>query len=231
MSKSPLRHLITEKKQIPINQTVTKDNSISNIQDYFVRKRRIARLARWLHIYLSMISFAIVFFFALTGLTLNHADKFGDQVKSVQEKGRLDLNWVKGTDTAKIAKLEIVEYLREKNNIKIALSDFRIDDSQIGVSFKGPGFAADAFINRATGEYDLTKTSAGFVGIINDLHKGRDTGPLWSVFIDVAAILLTLVSLTGMLLLLLIKRKRISGLIVAALGLLLSYLIYAIWIK
>jgi hypothetical protein len=231
MSKSPLRHLITEKKQIPINQTVTKDNSISNNQDYFVWKRRIAMLARWLHIYLSMISFAIVFFFALTGLTLNHADKFGDQVKSVQEKGRLDLNWVKGTDTAKIAKLEIVEYLREKNNIKVALSDFRIDDSQIGVSFKGPGFAADAFINRATGEYDLTKTSAGFVGIINDLHKGRDTGPLWSVFIDVAAILMTLVSLTGMLLLLLIKRKRISGLIVAALGLLLSYLIYAIWIK
>ncbi len=188
-------------------------------------------LARWLHIYLSMISFGIVFFFAITGLTLNHADKFGDQVKSVQEKGHLDLNWVKTTDTAKIAKLEIVEYLRKKNNIKVALSDFRIDDSQIGVSFKGPGFAADAFINRATGEYDLTKTSAGFVGIINDLHKGRDTGPLWSVFIDVAAILMTLVSLTGMLLLLFIKRKRISGLMVAALGLLLAYLIYAIWIK
>jgi len=75
-------------------------------------------LARWLHIYLSMISFAIVFFFALTGLTLNHADKFGDQVKSVQEKGRLDLNWVKGTDTAKIAKLEIVEYLREKITLR-----------------------------------------------------------------------------------------------------------------
>jgi uncharacterized protein len=223
--------LITEKKPIAINQTISKENSISNKHDYFVWKRRIAMLARWLHIYLSMISFGIVFFFAITGLTLNHADKFGDQVKSVQEKGQLDLNWVKTTDTAKIAKLEIVEYLRKKNNIKVALSDFRIDDSQIGVSFKGPGFAADAFINRATGEYDLTKTSAGFVGIINDLHKGRDTGPLWSVFIDVAAILMTLVSLTGMLLLLFIKRKRISGLMVAALGLLLAYLIYAIWIK
>jgi hypothetical protein len=223
--------LITEKKPIAINQIISKENPISNKHDYFVWKRRIAMVARWLHIYLSMISFGIVFFFAVTGLTLNHADKFGNQVKSVQEKGRLDLNWVRTTDTAKIAKLAIVEYLREKNNIKVAVSDFRIDDSQIGVSFKGPGIAADAFINRATGEYDLTKTSAGFVGIINDLHKGRDTGPLWSVFIDVAAILMTLVSLTGMLLLLFIKRKRISGLIVAALGLLFAYLIYAIWIK
>jgi hypothetical protein len=188
-------------------------------------------LSRWLHIYLSMISFAIVFFFAVTGLTLNHAEKFNDQLKSTQEKGKLDLSWVKTTDTLKIAKLEIVEWLRKQNNIKAALTDFRIDDAQIGVSFKGPGYAADAFINRETGQYDLTKTSAGFVGIINDLHKGRDTGAGWSVFIDVSAVLLTLVSLSGMLLLLFIKRKRISGLIVAVFGLLIGYLVYTIWIK
>jgi uncharacterized protein len=191
----------------------------------------MAMLARWLHIYLSMISFAIVFFFAITGLTLNHADKFANQLHSVQEKGKLNLNWVNNADTLKIAKLEIVEYLRKNNGIKAAMSDFRIDDAQIGVSFKGPGYAADAFINRQTGEYDLTKTSAGFVGVINDLHKGRDTGAGWSVFIDVSAILLTLVSLSGMLLLLFIKRKRVSGLIVAAFGLLLAYLVYMIWIK
>ncbi|HEY4877171.1 MAG TPA: PepSY-associated TM helix domain-containing protein [Puia sp.] len=194
-------------------------------------KRRIAILARWLHIYLSMISFAIVFFFAVTGLTLNHADKFANQLHSVQEKGKLNLDWVNNTDTLKIAKLEIVEWLRKNNSIKAAMSDFRIDDSQIGVSFKGPGYAADAFINRQTGEYDLTKTSAGFVGIINDLHKGRDTGVGWSVFIDISAILLTLVSLSGMFLLFFIKRKRVSGLIVAACGLLLAYLVYMIWIK
>ncbi len=191
----------------------------------------MAMLARWLHIYLSMISFAIVFFFAVTGLTLNHADKFANQLHTVQEKGKLNLSWINSADTLKIAKLEIVEYLRKNNGIKAAMSDFRIDDAQIGVSFKGPGYAADAFINRQTGEYDLTKTSAGLIGIINDLHKGRDTGAGWSVFIDVSAILLTLVSLSGILLLLFIKRKRVSGFIVAACGLLLAYLVYMIWIK
>lgn len=200
-------------------------------QSRFVWKRRTAMLVRWLHIYLSMLSFAIVFFFSITGLTLNHADKFGGQLHSVQEKGKLDSGWVNKADTSKIPKLEIVEYLRRKNGIRAAMSDFRIDDSQIGVSFKGPGYAADAFINRSTGEYDITKTSAGLVGVINDLHKGRDTGPAWSIFIDIAAILMTCVSLTGMLLLLFIKRRRISGLIVAAMGLLIAYLIYAIWIK
>ena len=186
---------------------------------------------RWLHIYVSMLSFALVFFFAVTGLTLNHADKFADQTHTQQEKGRLDLRWVKTPDTLKIGKLQIVEYLRNQHGIKAALSDFRVDDTQIGVSFKGPGFAADAFINRDNGEYELTKTTAGFVGLINDLHKGRDTGSGWSLFIDIAAILLTLVSLTGILLLLYIKRRRLGGLLVAAMGLLLVFMVYKIWVK
>jgi hypothetical protein len=72
---------------------------------------------------------------------------------------------------------------------------------------------------------------AGFVGVINDLHKGRDTGSVWSVVIDVSAVLMTIVSLTGFLLLLYIKRKRLSGLLVALAGLLIAYLMYAFWIK
>ena len=197
----------------------------------FVWKRRAAMFMRWLHIYLSMISFAIVFFFAVTGLTLNHADKFVNKIHTVQEKGKMNVGWVNNPDTLKIAKLEIVEYLRKNNSIRAALSDFRIDDAQISVSFKGPGYAADAFIDRETGAYDLTKTSAGFVGIINDLHKGRDTGSAWSTFIDICAILLTLVSVTGILLLLFLKKRRASGLIVALVGTLLAYLVYMIWIK
>jgi len=194
-------------------------------------KRRMAMLARWLHIYLSMASFAIIFFFAITGLTLNHADRFTNQMRSVDEKGRLDTSWVRSPDTSHINKLAIVEYIRQNYHITAAVSDFRIDEVQVTVSFKGPGYAADAFVNRQNGEYELTITNAGFVAIINDLHKGRDTGKSWSWFIDISAVLLALVSLTGLLLLFFIKRKRASGLIVAACGLLLGWLVYSIWIK
>jgi len=224
-------HLITGKKPVTINKPASTERSLNREERYFRWRRRVAMLSRWLHIYLSMVSFAIIFFFAITGLTLNHADKFGDQIHSTQDKGKLNLNWVNAPDTNKIAKLEIVEFLRQKNSITAAMSDFRIDDAQVSVSFKGPGYAADIFIDRKTGTYDITKTSAGFVGVINDLHKGRDTGKVWSVVIDVAAILMSLVSLTGMVLLLFIKRKRVAGLIVAGLGLFFAYLIYAIWIK
>jgi hypothetical protein len=194
-------------------------------------QRRMPRLFRWLHIYLSMISFAVVFFFAITGLTLNHADRFGDEVRTKEDKGQIDSNWVRPKDTAKIARLQIVEYFRSTYRITAAVSEFRIDDEQCTVSFKGPGYAADVFINRQSGTFDLTQTSAGFVGLINDLHKGRDTGHGWSVFIDLSALFLTLVSLTGITLMLYMKKKRLSGLIVAAVGSLLAYLVYVIWIK
>ena len=194
-------------------------------------KRRTAMFLRWLHIYLSMLSFAIVFFFAVTGLTLNHADRFVDQLQTTQQKGALDSTWTNPKDTNRIRRLEIISQLRRENKLSGELSDFRIDDEQIGVSFKGPGYAADAFVNRANGRYDLTVTTAGFVGLVNDLHKGRDTGHGWSVFIDISAIFLTLISLTGLLLLLFLKKRRLSGLLVALGGLLLAWLVYKIWIK
>jgi uncharacterized protein len=193
------------------------------------RKRKMAALFRWLHIYLSMLSFGLVFFFALTGLTLNHADKFV-KVHAITEKGKMNAAWTNSSDTNRIDKLHIVEYLRETHGIRAAVGDLLIDDNQIGVPFRGPGFAADAYINRDNGTYELRSTSAGFVGLLNELHRGRDAGPVWSIVLDVAAISLLLVSLTGIVLLLYLKKKRFSGLMVAALGLLLAYMIYKIFI-
>ena len=209
-----------------INHKVSSTKSKSKL----AFERNIAMLSRWLHIYGSMISFAIIFFFSVTGITLNHPDYFAGELKTTQEKGKLDSNWVMSKDTNKIAKLEIVEWLRKNHNIKAAVSEFRIDESQCTVSFKGPGYAADAFINRENGSYELTLLRAGIVGIMNDLHKGRDTGSKWSWVIDVSAVLLVIVSLTGMILILYIKRKKWSGLLIALIGILLLYLLYRMFI-
>ena len=184
--------------------------------------------SRWLHIYVSMVSFAIVLFFAVTGLTLNHADKFAYQQRAKQLKGNMNVAWVKVEDTARINKLAIVEYLRGTHKIKSAVSEFRIDDAQCSISFKGPGYGSDALISRVDGSYELTEVSSGFVGLINDLHKGRDTGTGWLWVIDISAVFMIRVSLTGIILLLFIKKRKTSGLIVAAVGVLLFLAIYFI---
>ncbi len=228
MSKSLQHPLNTEKNQPIINNPEAKSKGKHFKQ---AARRRLAMVTRWLHIYVSMVSFAIVLFFAVTGITLNHADKFAYQQRTQQVKGKLNWQWVKAKDTAQINKLAIVEYLRNTNHVKSPVSEFRIDDTQCSISFKGPGYAADAFVNRETGEYDLTIFSSGFVGLINDLHKGRDTGTGWLWVIDISAAFMILVSLTGIILLLFIKKKKLSGLIVAVVGLLLFLGIYYLCIK
>lgn len=177
-------------------------------------KRKLASVSRWLHIYLSMVSFAILLFFAVTGLTLNHASWFDGQERTANFKGSVDVRWVKGD----VAKLEIVEYLRRAHHITGALHDFRVDDSQCSVSFKGPGYAADASVDRSTGAYEMTETRMGFWAVINDLHKGRDTGKAWAAIIDISAVLMTLVSLTGFVLIFFLLKRRFSGLMIFAAG-------------
>ncbi len=53
------------------------------------------------------------------------------------------------------------------------------------LAFKGPGYSADVVLDRATGKYDVTETKMGVAAVRNDRHKSRDTGPAWSLFLDV----------------------------------------------
>lgn len=177
---------------------------------------------RWLHIYLSMFGLAAVLFFSVTGLTLNHPDWFGEAERRVSAQGTLTPDWVRpntsASESSQVAKLEVVEYLRKTHGVRGALAEFRVDEQECTVTFKGPGYAADAFIDRASGRYELAQTLHGFVAVINDLHKGRDTGAAWSVVIDASAIVLIAISLTGLVLLLYLKRRRIPGLLVVVGG-------------
>lgn len=196
-------------------------------------RRVVASSARFLHLYLSMVAFAIVLFFAATGITLNHQDWFSSQQKTVVHHG-LAAHQMLGSRTAQgedsgVDKLGLVEMLRAQD-IHGAVSDFRIDDSQIEVSFKAPGYSADAFIDRDSGKYDLTETRNGFVAVMNDLHKGRDSGKAWSVLIDISAGLLVLVSVTGLVLLWFMHKRRTNGFILAVAGALLCIAIYKIFV-
>ncbi len=224
MKKLPQPPLNTEKKQN------NRGNLNKKTQEKSKFKRTVATTSRWLHIYLSMISFAVLLFFAVTGLTLNHPDWFASQQTTNQLEGKLNVNWVNVEDTSKVSKLEVVEYLRSQDKIKGALSEFRINDYECSVSFKGPGYSADAYINREDGTYSINVINSGLVAVMNDLHKGRDSGKSWAWLIDISAVLMTLVSASGLILILFIKKKKTNGLIIAAIGAAVCYFIYYIFV-
>ncbi len=191
-------------------------------------KRRTAIVSRWLHIYLSMASFAVVLFFAVTGLTLNHAEKMSGEPKVREISGSLtpkELGPKDHPDT-----LAIVEHIRTTNKVHGAVSDLRVEDDQITFSFRGPGYSADTTVDRSSGTYQIVETRSGLIAVINDLHKGRDTGKTWSWVIDASAVLLTLVSLTGLLLIFFVYKKRTSGLVLAAVATLVCVLLYRLYV-
>jgi hypothetical protein len=205
-------------------------------------KLRIANWARWLHIYVSMFGLLSVLFFSITGITLNHPDWFFSGAQSLRhEEGQMVAAWlglqategVEAETEAKsdtVAKLEVVEHLRNTHGIRGALSEFTVDEFECVVAFKGPGYSADAYIDREEGTYTLTESYAGFVAVMNDLHKGRDSGTGWKWLIDISAVILTLASATGLVLMIYLKKRRRTGLITAAVGAVLLVLVYVIFV-
>jgi hypothetical protein len=180
--------------------------------------KRTAIVSRWLHVYLSMVSFAAVLFFAVTGLTLNHPDWFASQQRTVVRHGVAEASLLRRGGDGDIDRLALVEMLRAREHLHGAVGEVVVDDAQVTFSARAPGYTADVFLDRATGKYAITEVSSGLVAAMNDLHKGRDAGKVWGWLIDASAVLLTLVSLTGLVLLWFVYKRRVAGLVLAVVG-------------
>ena len=73
-------------------------------------------------------------------------------------------------------------------------------------------------IDPQTGTYTANTDAQGWVAGLNDLHRGQDAGPAWSVALDLAGYFLTLIALTGLGLLLYLKKIRVAALITLLAG-------------
>ena len=180
------------------------------------RKRTAHRWTRTVHVYTSMICFLVVLFFSVTGLTLNHPTwTLGKSETRTTTKGTLPAGWKTG---GTVDWLRVAEYLRATHNLRGAVAEHDSDTKQGSITFKGPGYSADAFFQVATGTYDLTVEAQGLLGVVNDLHKGRDARSSWKWAIDASAILLVVISLTGLLLQFFLRKRRTSALSSAVAG-------------
>jgi hypothetical protein len=154
-----------------------------------------------------MASMVAVLFFAATGVTLNHPDWLA--AESTRDfTGKLPAVWksAQGIDW-----LVVAEYLRTTHGVRGTVSDRNSEGAQASLTFKAPGYAADCFIETADGSYRLTVSYQGTIGMLNDLHRGRDAGGTWALLIDIAGIFLTFLSVTGLGLLWYLKKVRFSG--------------------
>jgi len=172
---------------------------------------RLNAYLRWAHIYTSMFSLLIVLFFAVTGISLNHPDwVFGNAEKRSEVRGTLPPSWQKD---GKADWLTVVEYLRATNSVRGAAGDYREDSSGDSLSFRALGYSVDALIDPKTGTYTLNVDQQGILAVMNDFHKGRDAGGAWAWVIDLAGGFLAFIALTGLFLLLYLKKIRTAALL------------------
>ncbi len=184
-------------------------------------RNRLHHWARWLHVYTSMIALLIVLFFGATGITLNHPSwTFGDQGSETTESGTLPFPATSADGT--VEWLPISEYMRSTHGVNGSVDNFATTGegaAQTGtIVYKNAGYSADLVFDVATGDYEIVIAEEGLVAVMNDLHKGRDTGDTWRWVIDVSAGFLVVISLTGLVMQFFLRKRRRSALTVAVLG-------------
>ncbi len=184
---------------------------------------------RWLHIYASMLGLGALVFFSATGITLNHPDWTLGTTRTQEEvRGQVEAAWVEpGLAEAQIKRLEVVEHLRRVHRVQGTVDEVRADEQELFVAFKGPGYAADAWVTRSTGAVRMTVAREGWVAVVNDLHKGRHTGGVWAWVIDLSAGVMLVLSATGLVLLMYLRRRRWRGLAVGMVG--TAALVAVVW--
>jgi hypothetical protein len=178
------------------------------------RRLRVHGALRWLHVYISMVSMLAVLFFAVTGVTLNHPDWLPGE-RSADVKGTMPPTW---KTAAGVDWLVVAEHLRSAHGVRGPVAGRRADDTEASISFKSPGYGADAYVNVRDGGYRLMIAEQGALAVLNDLHRGRDSGRAWAWLIDVAGVFLAVLSVTGLGLLWYLKKMRVSALLTMAVG-------------
>ncbi len=176
---------------------------------------------RTLHIYLTMFAFLMMMFFALTGILLNHEDLLPGETVTEQE-GTLPLELLQGPD-----RLMVVERLRADYGAVGAVSTFDTDDRGILVEMKGPGRTSEAEVDRTTGKVKVTVMRRGALVMLDDLHRGKDSGTAWRWVIDLSGALLLVASLSGILMWVALPRRRKWGVVSLLAG---TVLAVAIWL-
>ncbi|WP_062064036.1 PepSY-associated TM helix domain-containing protein [Cellvibrio sp. OA-2007] len=172
--------------------------------------------------------------FAITGITLNHAAQIPSKPVVKTQDAFLSKPLLKDLQQ-QIAKDNfpthaplpdaLINWLDD--NHSIALVNGMAEWSEDDIYLSQPRAGGDAWvsIDLTSGEVIYEQTDRGWIAYFNDLHKGRNTGGVWSWFIDVFAVACIIFCITGLLLLQRYASTRFATWPLVGLGLVLPWLL------
>lgn len=181
--------------------------------------------SRLIHVYVSMALLTLMIFFSITGVTLNHPEWFTHNQADV-----LEADFIAPTELL-TPKNEgnLLNFLIKANHLNGNRLNIEREDSELFITDKGPGTYLSLTIDLNSGEAYKEATDYGYWALLNDLHKGRNSGDFWRFIIDLSAVLMIVFSLAGFILAL-VQRRIKRTIAVSIISSLLVISIYFIWV-
>lgn len=172
----------------------------------------LKQLHQW-HWISAAVSLIGMLLFAVTGITLNHADKIEAKPVVVDRKATLPADLLallkKGPEEGKRPlPVQLEPFLDKAVGADVAGREGEWSADEVYVALARPGGDAWVSIDRETGAIEHEKTTRGAISLLNDLHKGRNAGKAWSWFIDIFAAACVVFTVTGLILLQFHARAR-----------------------
>jgi uncharacterized protein len=188
-------------------------------------------LHRW-HWISSALCLIGMLVFSVTGITLNHAAQISATPQTVTRSAQLpDALRDRLARLARDAPIDtplppdLVAWASNELDVQLAGRTPEWSSDELYVSLPRAGGDGWIAIDLGTGSAELESTDRGWVSYFNDLHKGRNTGPAWSWFIDLFAVACLVFCITGLFLLQLHARQRGLTWPMVGLGLLIPLLL------
>jgi len=188
-----------------------------------------ARQLRQWHWISSAVCLVLMLMFAITGVTLNHADLFEEGGQSVVREVALPdelherLSRIAQGATVPDALVDEIRRLTQAD-----LSKRKVDNQygEMVFDLAGPGRDRVLTIDLNAQSMTYEVTDRGTVAMFNDLHKGRHSGSAWKFLIDLSAAFFVIFALTGFGLLALHARGRVSTWPLTGLGLVVPVAVF-----
>lgn len=196
----------------------------------------LKKLHEW-HWISSAICLIGMLLFAVTGFTLNHAGQIESKPKVESRDAQLPPDLLEKLQQAQKQGVEaagknavglpaeVDGWLAQQ--IKVSAKGFAVEwsEDEAYVPMPRPGGDAWLRVDLKEGSVEYEKTDRGWISYLNDLHKGRNTGGAWSLFIDVFAIGCLVFCITGLLILKMHAQRRPMTWPMVGLGLVLPALL------
>lgn len=167
--------------------------------------------------------------FAITGITLNHASRIESKPRISTVEATLPsdlLARIKTKPPAGKGALppELTSWVSREMNVQAA-GEAEWSAQEVYLALPRAGGDAWLSVDLVSGEARYERTDRGWISYLNDLHKGRNTGAVWSLFLDAFAIACVVFCITGLVLLQLLSNGRPSTWPLVGLGLVIPALL------